>query len=82
MRAPLTAIFLEGNYIMNDQKGELPSLAWICSETWQKSAQSLSDAAQMWVPASGGRVYLLTSYSLYSASLSGLLREVLLGFSR
>lgn len=47
----LRAVFLEGNYIMNDQKGELPSLAWICSETWEKSVQGLSDAAQMWVPS-------------------------------
>lgn len=50
-RTPLRAVFLEGNYIMNDQKGELPSLAWICSETWEKSVQGLSDAAQIWVPS-------------------------------
>lgn len=47
MRTPLRAVFLEENNIM----GELPSLAWICSETWQKSAQSLSDAAQICVPS-------------------------------
>lgn len=47
VRTPLRAVFLEENNIM----GELPSLAWICSETWQKSAQSLSDAAQICVPS-------------------------------
>lgn len=44
-------------------------------------AQSLTDAAQMWVP-SIWRDVLLT-HSLYSALISaGLLREFLLGFSR
>lgn len=36
VRTSLRVVFLEGNYVMNDQKGELPSLAWMCSETWEK----------------------------------------------
>lgn len=47
MRTSLRVVFLEGKYIMNDQKREFHSLAWICSEIWKKSVQGLSDAAQM-----------------------------------
>lgn len=64
VRTPLTVVFLEGNHIVNDQKGEFPP--WLGSAL--RHGGNLPRVCLMLhkcvCPPSGGMFYLLTRYSL------------------